>query len=521
MQVRCVSLQFQLRTCSQLTPMPSAFAIAVSLLRLLLSRSGSSSRGRAMPLQDRPRLKIILDGGCAVPVKPKGPDAEAHKPLTPAKRDASGNPKKKKKSEMMASQVANTAENARAIFKLRAKTWKMSAGSHKNPCSDERVIWLSERTSPQWGVGCALCSAFMVRAKMWAAQSSRCSRRVFTKWAKFSITSARSMQSSAIRKHAESSLHQAAFRMHFMPGHLETIPVNKDADLALLRGSVPQPSDWLQALAAAKHSLSSRTAMSLSLTDQFVHSTRANISAVTDRAIAQMQTLLQESIRDRKRKLLADASSIALTVDDKSPFRLVRFKAANLAGEVASGIMCLIKPSKMLEDDPELWDADKSQLAADSIAAGIRELCTRFGQRSHDDFLFQRICNAVKSFSADGAAYAQKVGRLIKKFCVNLVVVWRDAAHCVRLAAQNPLDNMPAYSEAWQALFGAKGPLPMLQHSTEWRAKLATLSKKLLQDGLLGGVLKLHCDISAGRNSVGNRVRCLTDACHRFFEFKF
>ncbi|CAE7408771.1 unnamed protein product, partial [Symbiodinium sp. CCMP2456] len=322
---------------------------------------------------------------------------------------------------------------------------------------------------------------------MFDAQQKQNSRRTFTKWAKYGIVSARSMQSCAIRKHAESAVHQAAFRFYFMPASLETLPVNRDADLALLRGSVPQPSDWLQALAAAKESLSSRTAMRLSLTDQFVHSTRACISAITDRAVAQMHTILQETIRGRKRKLLAEASSISLTVDDKSPFRLVRFKAASGKGEVSSGILCLIKPSKMLEDDPEAWDNDKSQLAADSIAAGIKEFCTRLHSDTLDAELYSHILCSIHSFSADGASYAQKVGKLLRRrHCRNIAVIWRDSSHMLRLAAQNPLDGLTVYSNAYEALFGCKGPLPMLQHSHEWRSKLASLSRRMLQDELLG-----------------------------------
>lgn len=406
------------------------------------------------------------------------------------KRTADG--KLKNLKVLIASKAENTSQNAMSIYRQRCKTWKLGAGSHKSPASaHERVVWLSERKTPTWGVGCSLCAALMVRSKMFDAQQKHNSRRTFTKWAKYGIVSARSMQSCAIRKHAESAVHQAAFRFYFMPASLETLPVNRDADLALLRGSVPQPSDWLQALAAAKESLSSRTAMRLSLTDQFVHSTRACISAITDRAVAQMHTILQETIRGRKRKLLAEASSISLTVDDKSPFRLVRFKAASGKGEVSSGILCLIKPSKMLEDDPEAWDNDKSQLAADSIAAGIKEFCTRLHSDTLDAELYSHILCSIHSFSADGASYAQKVGKLLRRrHCRNIAVIWRDSSHMLRLAAQNPLDGLTVYSNAYEALFGCKGPLPMLQHSHEWRSKLASLSRRMLQDELLGGVLK-------------------------------
>ena len=57
-------------------------------------------------------------------------------------------------------------------------------------------------------------------------------------------------------------------------------------------------------------------------------------------------------------------------------------------------------------------------------------------------------------------------------------------------AGKNPLVSMDVYCNAWEAFFGNKGPLPMLQHSLEWRAKLATLNKRLLQGGLLGGMFK-------------------------------
>ena len=93
---------------------------------------------------------------------------------------------------------------------------------------------------------------------------------------------------------------------------------------AIFTTAVPQPDNWLQAFRAARQSLSSRTAANLSFTDQFITSSRVDVQAVRRRAFQQMHNCMQKALSALKRALFREATSVALSVDDKKQYRLVR-----------------------------------------------------------------------------------------------------------------------------------------------------------------------------------------------------
>lgn len=381
--------------------------------------------------------------------------------------------------------------DAREIYKLRYKSWSLGVGSHKLN-EKERIIWLSDRTVPRWGIGCSICAAFSLRLQVAPGKSGKSGRRMYsTKWSRYEITSAKSVQASCLRKHSLSELHVAAFRaLHLPLDALKLSMVSSAQDDHLLKGSVPQPEDWLQAWAMTKRGLSNRCASELNFTSKFITSARVDVQAIQRRAFSQMQLVMQSCIRRRKKSFLASASSVSLQVDDKKPYRLVRFKACNGQGAVSQGILCVLYPLKVLmESGPELWDEDKSQLAADSIAEGIKGFCTERGQL--DEVLYQHVLRNCRSFTADGAAYAQKTGKLLRqRHCPNIILIFRDSAHMLRISSRDPLFCGEPFKKAWDTLFESDGVVPCLQYSAEWRARLATLNCMLMEDGTLGGILR-------------------------------
>ena len=386
--------------------------------------------------------------------------------------------------------------DAMMTFRTRFKTWSLGVGSHMIN-DKERVIWLGERTSPTWGMGCGICSTFYMRmSSLSRANTSqkKHSRRTYgTKWARYQVTSPKSVQASCLRKHSLSELHVAALRALHLPfGDILQLDIESDrCDRRLLSGSVPQPPDWLHAWSITKRFLSSRCASSLSFTDQFICSMRVDVQAIQNRAFSQMQLVMQEAVRRKKRASLSCATSIALSVDDKSPYRIVRYKSCDNAGNVKCGVLCVMYPSAALREcPPEEWDNDKSQMAADSIARGIREFCTPHGQACNEELL-RHICVKCHSFTADGAPYAQKVGKVLRKrHCPNIVILFRDVCHMLRISSRDPLFCGETYQNAWATLFDKGSVIPNLQYSPEWRAKLATLNHSLMTDGTLNGVLK-------------------------------
>jgi hypothetical protein len=351
-------------------------------------------------------------------------------------------------------------EAAREKFRLRGKSWQMSAGAHTLP-DGSRVVWLEQRQKPQWGIGCALCAQLSVRLSM-LPEDKKARRQYSTKWSRFEINGNLSMQTSCIRKHAASDAHLGALRLFQLPATATLFPSKRsDSDEQLLRHGVPQPSDWLQAWAqSSRVGLSSRGSEKLSFTDQFIYSSRLSIKEIERRAFSKMRDIMQEVIRERKRSELQAAVSICLSTDDKSPYRLVRFKCVDVNGKISKGIVGLIVPTKALQSDPRLWDEDKSVLAAESVVSTLRDLCRGMTQESQSDpELFNQVCTKVRIFCADGAPYVQKTGRILKeRFFPQVCLICRDVAHMLRMSYKEPLLAEEVHGEAWRLISGAEGP---------------------------------------------------------------
>ena len=74
----------------------------------------------------------------------------------------------------------------------------------------------------------------------------------------------------AIREHAGSDIHQQAWACWCNPAAAETIITQSDEDRHLLRGGVPQLSDWLRLWKAVRSTKCSLNALeALSFTDSF------------------------------------------------------------------------------------------------------------------------------------------------------------------------------------------------------------------------------------------------------------
>ena len=114
------------------------------------------------------------------------------------------------------------------------------------------------------------------------------------------------MQTSAVKLHAKSDMHLAAWRLFQMPAGVSVIPSQcSRSDTELLRGHVPQSSDWLRCWKTNELALSSRAGSSLSLTEEFIQSDRIAIKEIERRAVSAMREVMQETVRARKRSLVA------------------------------------------------------------------------------------------------------------------------------------------------------------------------------------------------------------------------
>ena len=166
-------------------------------------------------------------------------------------------------------------------------------------------------------------------------------------------------------------------RFRCVPPCLSSLPLIR-LTCGCSAGAVPQPDDWLHAFRAFRQCTSSRGASAFNLTDQFINSSRLDVQAIQRRAFQQMHTVMHESLRQTKRQLFRQAMSCTLSVDDKKPYRLVRFKLTTVKGEVHQGMLCLLYPVKKLMDSPpEEWGQGQIPAGPQRMSpSGVRQFCT-------------------------------------------------------------------------------------------------------------------------------------------------
>ena len=154
-----------------------------------------------------------------------------------------------------------------------------------------------------------------------------------------------------------------------------------EGDEALLKGHVPQPDDWLRVFSLVQDPVSFFKSAKQCQLDAYISIRRAS---VTRFAMKKLISVLAEIVRRKKRAWILQASHICVAMDDKAPYRLMRFRAsvrsngvraASNADEgdkspVRDGLLALLNhghqcPSKM---DVRHLDEDYSARMAESVS---------------------------------------------------------------------------------------------------------------------------------------------------------
>ncbi len=101
-------------------------------------------------------------------------------------------------------------------------------------------------------------------------------------------------------------------------------------DEALLKGSVPQPADWLRAWWYLRQGSSFREGSKLRATEQYINSASAT-PCPSRTALQSLQEVLSEQAREEKRVCLKQAVAITLSFDSRAPFKALRFRMRPLS----------------------------------------------------------------------------------------------------------------------------------------------------------------------------------------------
>ena len=290
-------------------------------------------------------------------------------------------------------------------------------------------------------------------------------KRLSTKWGRFEICSLSSVQSSAFRLHTQSGVHKLAWRVWLAPDAASWIPSvllpSSEDEEKMLRGSVPQCEDWLQVWRGLKSCRTWREMEAGSLTEQFIQSTRAEIQQVSRKAIASMCHIIRDTVRSHVHDQLHYAESITLLVDDKAPWRLLRFKAALNFEKfpqqpVLKGVLCVVATSEATAT-PEMWDNDHSERYASSVHNAAR-LAFTSSDGVVDEALFNHFRLKVRALCADGCPHAAKTLRVLRRnYFPNAQFLFKDFSHTLRIAAREPLLAEECFNEVWKDLFDGQG----------------------------------------------------------------
>ena len=229
----------------------------------------------------------------------------------------------------------------------------------------------------------------------------------------------------------------------------------------ILHGSVPQCEDWLQVWRGLKTCQSLRQMEAASLTEQFIQSTRAEVQQVSRKAIASMCHVIRDSVRSHLHEQLRFAESITLLVDDKAPWRLLRFKAAlNFAKfpdkPVLHGVLCVVATSDPAAP-PEDWDDDRSEKHAHSIHCAVKSAFTS-SDGVLDEALFNHFKTKVRALCADGCPHVAKMLRILRQsYFPSVIFLFKDFCHTIRIAAREPLLAEDCFNQVWKDLFDGQG----------------------------------------------------------------
>ena len=266
---------------------------------------------------------------------------------------------------------------------------------------------------------------------------------------------------------------------------------------------MPQPQAWVDVWADVTGGLSYRSQVAVDRkkgrTDHSRHQ-RAN-----------MVEIMAEVVRDQLRKELREATHISLALDGKGPRKVMRFRCdcpSSLPPQfheplrrdeklavttraidiepghlpfVTDGVLGLV--SFQLES-LDAMSEDHGVAAAQDIELALRQFCTPLGQ-PFDDSLYKHITTHVTSLAADGAAAARKqLVIVVQRMCPNVVLLIRDVAHAVRIAARDPLHHDEAFGQVWEELFNKEHSVVSdFQHSDKLKAGLTAAQHDVVRLG--------------------------------------
>ena len=344
---------------------------------------------------------------------------------------------------------------AQCRFRAFGDKWTKTYGMvvHKGQKS-RTVTWLRERRPEPgvaWAVGCAVCASLRWRLQTCqAAQAAGplqlCGLRCDTKWARLDVCRISRMNEYAFQQHSLTNLHKVAMHLYLRPElPLETVigDANVAVAVSLLQGAVPPPEHWLRVWRFVRTPTSFRGIQAILDMDGFLsHLRTGKDREETHRhAIRKSIGCMAEVIKIRAREVLLAAHSVTIAVDDRGPYRLIRYRcdaeaaAVPLSESVSDlrtgsvrcvcchdGIIGVHCTAASKSETLESLDDDYSEKMRDSIVSSVEELFRVDGRV--DTAQASTVFAKIHTFIGDGATSVQKCGALLRAGrCRNIALI--------------------------------------------------------------------------------------------------
>ena len=388
-------------------------------------------------------------------------------------------------------------ECARCQWIKWGSSWQEKQGSHRVDRAGklERIQWVAERATCRggaWALGCTVCAHAKQRLQTESSLQARQRHgRLDSKWCRFEVRN-KCMQAHTLDQHSMNEAHKMAMDIYLCPETpvsellAESRPVQDDE---LFKGSVPQPADWLRAWRHLKEAMSFRSCEKISGTENFV---QTGVAKGSDRrTVKALQAIIVEGKREQKRQWLRAASSIAILVDDRGAWKVLRFRCDH-GGGYKEGLLRVLYRGGDGVIEVERWDDDFCKRESESIIQCLRDFCTS-AVSGFDEGLFDHLRSAVHIYVSDGCPAALKTGRMLKTSLLSgIAFMIRDPAHAIRIAARDPLHAEERFGEFWRRVFDSKHALVRdIECSDQIRAKFESCQERVLKImGSQGGGLK-------------------------------
>ena len=380
----------------------------------------------------------------------------------------------------------------RCRWYLHGKNWLASYGG----CSLEsagprcRVHWLQERPlrwGGTWALGCAFCADALQSHGVAGRRPPAATRRMRlgSKWSRFEVCP-KALQAEHIKQHAHYEVHKMSERAHLQPDKPLSLEMQANVeDDALLAGAVPQPTDWLRAWQAARCAQSWAAAATNGVVENFAHQIRQR--AVSSRGLKAMAQVLRHVIRKQKQQWIRECNSISLTFDDRQSYKLMRFRCD-------APVRCAATPAEA--ETPTAWTSWREGIVGCTdclIGCTLNDLADDYALRTveqvvkqvrafcgDDEQLYTKFTNSVRIVVVDGAL--QKVAQYMRKtHFSSIVLITRDPAHMIRIAARDPLLRTGRFEAQHKRLFtGPHALFKELQYSELWQARLQDCQRIVL-----------------------------------------